>query len=142
MDSTHKTTNNYFFIKSTWTESLTPCMFMLISFLKTTFVAFQIKPKVLGHRALWFRWKMNFLTMKIFEYSGGLNINHWNIEHIGIPNVLKSGFPKKCKQWTAHINKIEEISIINKSRSKLLILKRSGSKCTICVPFQSSIPLN
>ena len=46
--------------------------------------------------------------MKIFEYSGDLNTEHWNTKHFGIPNVLKSGFPKKCKQGTAHINIIEE----------------------------------
>ena len=31
--------------------------------------------------------------IRIPYYSGGLNTKHWNTKHIGIPNILKVGFP-------------------------------------------------
>ena len=45
----------------------------------------------------------NYLTdIFVFEYSWGLNTEHWNTEHIGVPSFLKFCFPMVQKQDGCH----------------------------------------
>ena len=46
------------------------------------------------------------LKCRFYSYNGGSSTEHWNIEHIGIPNVLNFNFPMVQKQDGHHLKTV------------------------------------